>query len=140
MPSGQLREGTLLCADLFHGVAWQFQRESGRQRCPDRVCDCVSTEQWERVGGMTPCARRWRMAKVGEPRTEQAVANLQPVIQKTERPIRGEGTQPQRQARELDSHGVEVHAIQTALRNRSPDDDALPFIDVARVTNSVTYQ
>ena len=52
-----------------------------------------------------------RAAKNREPRTDQAVARLQPVIQETERPIAGEGRQPQRQTGQLHGHWIQVDAV-----------------------------
>ena len=64
-------------------------------------------------------------------RAKQAVADLKAVIEKTERPIPGERGQPQRQARELHGHRVEINPVQTPLGNGSADGDALGVADVA---------
>ena len=75
-----------------------------------------------------------------EPRAEQAVADLQPVIEKAERTISGERGEPQREARELDRHRVEVDAVQDALGDRPPHPDPVGFTDVGRMTASGPHQ
>ena len=80
------------------------------------------------------------MPQVCEPGAEQAVADLQAVIEKAERTIGRERGQPQRETRELDGHRVEVDAVQAAFRDRSPDADALGVADVGCVTVSTAYE
>ena len=61
------------------------------------------------------------MTKAREPGAEQAVADLQAVIEEAERPIGGERRQPERQPRQLHGHGIQVDAVQAALGDRAAD-------------------
>ncbi len=60
---------------------------------------------------MLPRARVGPVSEVREPGAKQAVADLQPVIEKTEWAICGERGQPERQSRELDSHRIDIDAV-----------------------------
>ena len=67
---------------------------------------------------------------------EQAVARLQAVIEKAQRAIGGERREPHGQARELHRHWIEIHAVQTSLRDLPPDRDALALAEIGRVAAS----
>src|SRR5262249_40047363 len=67
--------------------------------------------------------------RVRDPRAGRAVARRRGVVEEGERPIGGERRQPQRQARQLPRHRVEVHAVETALRDRPPHGGARLIVD-----------
>src|SRR5580765_8365207 len=70
------------------------------------------------------------MPQVGEPRAKEAVPDLEPVIEKAERTISGQRREPEREARKLDSHRIEIDAVEAAFRNGPANRDALGFADV----------
>jgi hypothetical protein len=75
-----------------------------------------------------------------QPGAEQAVADLQAVIEKAERAIRCQRREPQRQTCELHRHRVEIDAVETAFGDRSPDARAVGVTDVGRVAGAGTDQ
>ena len=72
------------------------------------------------------------LAEILDPRTQQAVAALEPVIEKRQRAIRGKRGQPQRQASKLHGHRIDIHAIQTAFCDRASNGCPLGLADVSR--------
>ena len=53
------------------------------------------------------------------------------MVEKTQRPIGGERREPQRQARELDSHRIQIDAVETSLGDGPADGDACRFVEIA---------
>src|SRR5207249_10329792 len=77
-----------------------------------------------------------RPPQARQPCAEQAVAAHEMMVEKTERAIGRKRRQPQRQARQLYSHGVEVHTEQTALGNRPSNGRALDGAEIVRAMTS----
>ena len=144
-PSPRLQRGSasvhrgkrpFLLANLLHGVVGhRFEREAhGRtSRTTSRTRRSSNSERSIVRSTLVAGRRSRRTTKHGEPGAEQAVAHLQPVIEKAERPIAGKGRQPQRQPGKLHGHGIQVDAVQTAFGHGSADRGALVLADVARV-------
>ena len=126
-PARQRGERTLLRAHLLQRVVGRrLEREPHRQGLAQRATS--SCRPRTAAGGFGGAPRRLvirRLPQVGEPRSEQAVADLEPVIEKAQRPIGRERRQPERQTRELDGHRVQVDAVQASLGDRSPDGDSV---------------
>jgi hypothetical protein len=102
-------------------------RADGRRQ---RVAHAVALEE-RHDARPPPCAGRRRTPReVRQRRAHQAVARAQVVVEKRQRPIAGERRQPQRQAPELDGHGVEVDAEQAALRDRPAEAGAVPLVQL----------
>ncbi len=74
---------------------------------------------------------------VGWRRADEAVAGAQVMIEKGERTIGRERRKPQRQSSELHRHRIDVHAVQTALRDRAPEVRALRGVMSPGVTPAV---
>ena len=81
---------------------------------------------------MAPIRRR--TAQTRDPRAEQAVANLKVVIEKAERTIGGQRRKPERQARQLDRHRIEIDTVQTAFSDQSTDCGSLARTEIAWMT------
>ena len=109
------------CSMVSPGVCSRREPDRQRRRGAPRRRRVV--EQRQRVVAVRArrLGRRRRPAKLREPGAEQAVAGLQMVIEKRQRPVGGERRQPERQPRELHRHRVDVDAEQTSLGDRPPD-------------------
>src|SRR5258707_837122 len=81
------------------------------------------------LGTATPAWRR-RVTQLRQPGAEQAVADLETMVEETERPIGRQRGQPERQAGKLDRHRIEVHSVQAALGDGPADAGALGIADV----------
>src|SRR5438477_10808792 len=119
----QLRKRALLRAHLLDGVVRRaLEGEPDWQRFTQRAGYRVVIEQGQRHRGLRLADCGLRIADCGlasglatrsrrlpeprEPCAEQAVADLEPVVEKREGPIDRERGQPERQARELDGHRI----------------------------------
>src|SRR3989441_8745697 len=81
-----------------------------------------------------------RARQVRQPGAEQAVAALQPMIEKARWSGGGDGGEPQRQPRELYGHGIHVDAVETALCDEPSHRRAIGFVDLARKAAPFAYQ
>lgn len=137
---GEVCERALLRAHVLQGVVRDaLEGKADRQRLAQRVRHGLVAEERKRRGG-SPATGQRRLAKLREPGPKQAVADLQAMIEKAERPIGGEGRQPQRQPGELDRHRVEIDAVEAALRDRPSDPCVLGFADIGRVASARLHQ
>ena len=114
---------------------WASSRARTAPAAPRAARSSIVVVVEQRQGASAPRApaRVRRVPQVGEPRAEQAVADLEVVIEKAQRPIGRQRREPERQPRELDGHRVQVDAVQASLGDRSPDGDPVRVADVARV-------
>jgi hypothetical protein len=109
--------------DLIRRVVWRIrEREANGQDVPDGIGDAVPFEERKFCVLLPP---RRRMTKAREPGTEDAVADLKMVIEKTQRPVLGECGQPQRQPRQLNRHRIEIDAVEASFGDRAADAGAL---------------
>ena len=135
------RERLFLGADLLERVVGnRLEREPDRQRGLERVPDRLRVEQ-RKGGRVAPGRRAAALGRPGEarqPRAEQAVAGLQTMIEKRQRPIGRERGQPERQPRQLHGHRIEIDAVETAFGDRPADGGALVLADVARMAAART--
>ena len=67
-----------------------------------------------------PTARHRRPRQIAQPRADQAVAGGEMVIEKRQRPIRGQRRQPQRHPRELHRRRIEIDAVEASLGDLAP--------------------
>ncbi len=120
---------------LLRGVrGLQSQRKSARNGVAQRLAKHGRLEQRQR--DVVPSLPRWRMTQVREPRAHQAVAGLQMVVQKRERPVGGKRRQPQRETGELHGHRVQVDAVQAALGDAPADRGLFGGTEIGRVASS----
>ena len=123
------------CSSVSFGIASSEKRTGSA--CAQRRVDRARRRR--AAARFAAAARRpgvRRPAEIGEPRAEQAVADLQAMIEKAERPIGGQRRQPERQPRELHGHRVQIDAVQAALGDRAPNGGPLCVADVARVAGA----
>src|SRR6476469_5177259 len=90
---------SFLLTNLLHCVVWyRFEGEPYRQKFAQRVTNKqLVEEQMSAIARHSSFRAPGWASQACQPRAEQAVAHLEAVIEKTERPISGEGRQPQRQ-------------------------------------------
>ena len=85
-------------------------------------------------------AVRWRLAETREPGPEQTVARLQMVIEKRQGTVGRKRCKPQREARELDRHRIEIDAEEAPLGDCSPDGGVFLRTEVGRMAGAGTNQ
>ena len=130
---GQRREGALLGPHLIERVVGcGFQRETDRQRVAQCAAHLVVVEERERHA---TCLLR-RMTQVGQPRAKQAVANLEPMVEKAERPIDCQRRKPQRQPSKLDGHRIQVNSVQAPFRDRATNARSFSRSQVGGMTHA----
>ena len=132
---GQRGIRALLRAHLLDRVVRQrLEREAHRQRVAHRVRNRFVLEQRKAVRRTRGAPHDRRPPELREPGAEQAVAGLQAMIEEAQRTIGGERREPERQARELHRHRVEIDAVQAAFGDRASNGRAFRLADVARET------
>ena len=135
------RERPFLRPDLFERIVWFGRKsESDWKGLTDGVAGHHLVEERQRRRSIASKAVRWRLTETREPRSEQTVARLQMVVEKRQRMVGCQCRKPQREARELDRHRIEIDAEEAPLGDCSPDGGVILRPEIGRMAGARANQ
>ena len=118
-------------------IAFLCQSEPFGDAVAERPIKVAVLEQRKRVRPPCRSGASIGLPYIGRRGPGEAVAGPQVMIEERQRLVRRQGGQPERQARQLHGHRVEIHTEQASRRDVPPKLDAIRGRDVVRIPASL---